>query len=155
MADVNPIPEGYPRLSPYLAVDGAGDAIEFYKDVFAATERIRMGGPEGKVGHAELQFGDSVLMIADEFPDFGNASPKTVGGTPVTISLYVEDVDATHAKALSSGATEIRAPENQFYGDRTGSFEDPWGHKWHIASHIEDVSPDEMAKRAQELDASN
>lgn len=145
---VQPIPEGYPRVSAYLCVDGAAQAIDFYREVFSATERTRMGAPEGKVGHAELQIGDSVIMLADEFPDFGNKSPKTIGGTPVTMSVYVEDVDATFTKAIEAGATEIRPVEDQFYGDRLGVFEDPFGHRWSVASHVEDVSPEEMEKRA-------
>jgi PhnB protein len=153
VANVQPIPEGYPRLSPYLIVDGAAAAIDFYTVVFGAEERMRMGGPPGdspdRVGHAELAIGDSLLMLADEFPEMGAVGPRTVGGTPVTISLYVEDVDATWAKALAAGAKEEREPENQFYGDRVAGFEDPWGHRWHIATHVEDVSPEEMAKAQQ------
>jgi len=145
---VNPIPEGYPRVSPYLGIAGASAAIEFYTDVLGATERMRMAGPNDTIGHAELQFGDSIVMLSDEAPEFGNVSPKTVGGTPVSLSIYVEDVDDTFAKAIAAGATEISAPADQFYGDRTGSFEDPWGHKWHVMTHVEDVSPDEMEKRA-------
>lgn len=151
MADVKPIPDGYPRVTPYLAVDGAEAAIEFYSNVLGATERMRMPGPDGKLGHAELQFGDSVVMLADEFPDMGNLSPKTIGGSPVTISLYVDDVDAVFAAALDAGATSVRPVENQFYGDRTGQFEDPFGHKWSIATHIEDVPPQEMEKRMAQM----
>jgi PhnB protein len=150
MADVKPIPDGYPRVSPSLAIAGAGDAIEFYKDVFGATERMRMGGPDGRIGHAELQIGDSVVMLADEFPDFGSLGPKSVGGTPVTISVYVDDVDATFARALELGATAFRPVENQFYGDRSGTFDDPWGHRWYVATHVEDVPEEEMARRAAE-----
>ena len=150
MSPVKPIPENYPRVMPYLVVDGGADAIEFYTKVLGATERMRMDGPGGKVGHAELQLGDSVIMLADAFPDMGYGSPKTVGGTPVTISVYVEDVDKTFAAALQAGAKELRAVENAFYGDRTGQFEDPFGHRWSVATHVEDVPPDEMAKRAQE-----
>ena len=154
MADVKPIPEGYPRVSPYLVVDDANAAIGYYTEVLGARERMRMGGRPGdspdKVGHAELELGDSLIMLADEFPDVGAVSPRTVGGTPVSISAYVEDVDAVWAKALAAGATAVREPENQFYGDRLGQFEDPWGHRWSIATHVEDVSPDEMAKRAAE-----
>lgn len=150
MAKVKPIPDGYPRVSPSLAVAGAGDAIEFYKDVFGATERMRMGGPDGRIGHAELQIGDSVVMLADEFPDFGALGPKSVGGTPVTISVYVEDVDTTFGRAVELGATVLRPVEDQFYGDRSGQFEDPWGHRWYVATHVEDVPEDEMARRAAE-----
>jgi PhnB protein len=148
MANVKPIPEGYPRVIPYLTVEGAGAAIEFYTKVFGATERVRMPGPEGRIGHAELEIGDSVLMLADSFPEMGNPSPKALGGTPVTVMVYVEDVDATFVRALAAGATEERKVENQFYGDRAGQFADPFGHKWFVATHVEDVPPDEMAKRA-------
>ena len=148
MANVKPIPDGYPRVTPYLYIDGAGAAIDFYGAVLGATERMRMGGPDGKVGHAELQIGDSVIMLADEHPDMGIRGPKTIGGTPVAISVYVEDVDAVFERALKEGATELRAVDNQFYGDRSGQFEDPFGHHWSVATHVEDVPPDEMAKRA-------
>ena len=144
----DPIPQDYPRVSPYLICDGAAAAIDFYSSVLGATERMRMPGPDGKLGHAELQLGNSVIMLADENPDFGAQSPKTVGGTPVTLHTYVEDVDAVFAAALEAGASELRAIENQFYGDRAGAFEDPFGHHWHIATHVEDVSPEEMEKRA-------
>ena len=151
MADVKPIPDGYPRVTPYLIVDGASEAIEFYSKVLGARERMRMGGPDGKVGHAELELGDSIIMLADEHPDMGAHGPMTVGGTPISISVYVEDVDAVFATALEAGATEERPVENQFYGDRTGGFRDPFGHKWHVATHVEDVPPDEMEKRAAEM----
>jgi PhnB protein len=147
---VKPIPDGYPRVSAYLVIDGASDAIDFYKDVFGANERMRMGDPSGKVGHAELAIGDSVVMLADEYPEMDAVGPKTVGGTPVTMSVYVEDVDATFDRAVKAGAKALRPVENQFYGDRSGQFLDPFGHKWSVASHIEDVPPDEMAKRAAE-----
>jgi PhnB protein len=151
MANVKPIPDGYPQVSPYLAVDGAADAIDFYTKVFGARERMRMGAPGGKIGHAELQLGDSMIMLADEFPEMGNRSPKTIGGTPVTISLYVEDVDDAFQRALDEGAKEVRPVENQFYGDRTGQLEDPFGHRWSVATHVEDVPPEEMQKRAAEM----
>lgn len=149
MAQVKPIPEDYSRVSPYLVVDGAGAAIDFYCAVLGATERMRMSGPGGKLMHAELQIGDSVVMLADEWPDMGAQGPKTVGGTPVTLSVYVEDVDATFRRALDAGARALREVADQFYGDRVGSFEDPFGHHWHVATHIEDVSPDEMQRRAE------
>ncbi|MFN2615840.1 MAG: VOC family protein, partial [Thermoleophilaceae bacterium] len=151
MADVKPIPDGYPRVTPYLVVDGGAAAIEFYGKVFGAKERMRMGGPDGKVGHAELELGDSLIMLADEHPDMGARGPKTVGGSPVTIHVYVEDVDAVFDAALGAGATEVRALENQFYGDRSGQFDDPFGHRWSIATHVEDVPPDEMERRAAEV----
>ena len=145
---VKPIPDGYPRVSPYLVVDGAAQAIDFYTQVLGATERMRMGGPDGKIGHAELEFGDSVVMLADEYPDMGYVGPKAVGGTPVTIGVYVEDVDKTFDAAVKAGAKALRPVEDQFYGDRSGQFEDPFGHRWSIQTHIEDVPPDEMEKRA-------
>lgn len=151
MADVNPIPDGYPRISPSLVIDGAGAAIDFYADVLGATVRMRMDGPDHRVGHAELQLGDSVIMVADEFPEMGYLGPKRVGGTPVTLSVYVEDADSVFQKAMSAGATELRPVENQFYGDRSGQFEDPFGHRWSVATHVEDVSEDEMMRRAKEV----
>jgi PhnB protein len=152
MANVKPIPEGYPQVTPYLAVDDANAAIEFYSTVLGARERMRMDAPGGKVGHAELEIGDSLVMLTDEFPDMGAVSPKTVGGTPVTIMVYVDDVDAAWDRALQAGAKPLRQLENQFYGDRTGQFEDPFGHRWSIATHIEDVPPDEMQRRAVEME---
>jgi PhnB protein len=151
MADVKPIPDGYPRVTPYLHVDGAAAAIEFYETVLGAKERMRMPGPDGKLGHAELELGESVIMLADEHPDMGALGPKTVGGTPVTLSVYVEDVDAVFDTALAEGATSIRDVENQFYGDRSGQFEDPFGHRWNVQTHIEDVPPEEMEKRMAEV----
>ena len=150
MADVQPIPDHYPRVTPYLHVDGAAEAIDFYTKVLGASQRgDRMVGPDGKVGHAELGLGDSVIMLADSNPDFGALDPKMVGGTPMTIHVYVEDVDAVQQAALDGGATELRAVETQFYGDRSGRFEDPFGHHWNIASHVEDVPPEEMQERAE------
>lgn len=147
-AMVNPIPDGYPRLTPYLIVDNAAAAIDFYTSVLGATERMRMGGPDGKVGHAELEIGDSLIMLADEHPEMNARGPKTVGGTPVSLHVYVEDADAVFQRAIESGAEALRPVEDQFYGDRLGSFEDPFGHHWNIATHVEDISPDEMSKRA-------
>jgi PhnB protein len=148
MTTVKPIPDDYPRVIPYLSIDGASAAIDFYTKVFAARERVRMPGPDGKIGHAELEIGDSVFMLADTFPDMGGQSPQSLGGTPVTLMVYVEDVDAVFDRAIKAGATEERKVENQFYGDRAGQFADPFGHKWFVASRVEDVPPDEMAKRA-------
>lgn len=145
---VNPIPSDYPRVMPYLSVDDADAAIAFYVRVFGAQERMRMDAPGGKIGHAEIQIGDAVVMLADEFSDMGGKSPRTVGGTPVTVMVYVEDVDACFGRALENGASETRKVEDQFYGDRGGQFQDPFGHQWYVASHIEDVPPEEMAKRA-------
>ena len=150
MADVKPIPDDYPRVIPSLAVDGAAAAIDFYCAVLGATVRMRMDGPDGKFGHAELQLGDSVIMLADEFPEMDHRGPRSVGGTPVTLSVYVEDVDAVFAKAIAAGARELRAVEDQFYGDRSGQLEDPFGHRWNVATHVEDVSEEEMARRARE-----
>ena len=147
---VKPIPDGYPQVTPYLHVDGAAKAIEFYKDVFGATERMQMPAPGGKVGHAEIQIGDSIIMLADEFPEMDIHGPSKFGGTPVMISVYVEDVDAAYQRALDAGATSTRGLENQFYGDRTAQFVDPFGHCWNIATHVEDVPPDEMQRRAAE-----
>lgn len=147
---VKPIPDGYPQLTPYLCVDRAADAIAFYTDVFGATERMRMPAPDGKIGHAELQIGDSVIMLSDEFPEMNVRAPRSIGGTPTTLSLYVEDVDRVVQRAVDRGATLLRPVENQFYGDRSGQIEDPFGHRWGIATHVEDVSPDEMQRRAQQ-----
>lgn len=151
MADVKPIPDAYPQVMPYLHVDGAAEAIAFYEKVFGATERMRMPDPSGKIGHAEVQLGAAVIMLADEFPDMGARGPRSVGGTPVTIAVYVEDVDDVYRRALDAGATSVRELENQFYGDRTAQFEDPFGHRWSISSHVEDVSPEEMQRRAKEM----
>jgi PhnB protein len=148
MVTVKPIPDDYPRVSPYLCVDGADDAIAFYRDVFGASERVRMGGPDGKVGHAELTIGDGLIMLSDAFPEMGIEGPKSIGGTPVTLSVYVEDVDDVFARALKAGATEVRAVADQFYGDRAGQFLDPFGHRWSVASRVENVSAEEMQRRA-------
>ena len=146
----NAIPDDYPRLTPYLCVDGAEAAIAFYTEALGFTERMRMPGPDGRIGHAELELGEAVLMLADEYPDMGIRGPKTIGGTPVTMNLYVEDVDAVFARALEAGATSLRAVEMQFYGDRSGQLEDPFGHRWSLSTHVEDISSEEMAARAQQ-----
>ena len=148
MAKVKAIPEGHNSVSPYLVVNGAARALDFYKNAFGATELMRFDAPGGKIGHAELQIGDSVVMLADTMPEAGNKSPKDIGGTPVGMMVYVADVDATHRLALENGGSELRKPEDQFYGDRAAQFEDPFGHRWFIASHVEDVPPEEMGKRA-------
>ena len=145
------IPDDYPRVSAALCINGAADAIEFYKEVFGATERMRIGAPGDQIGHAELQIGDSVIMLSDEYPDMDVFGPKKFGGTAVTMSVYVEDVDATYEIAAQRGATPLREVQDQFYGDRSGSFEDPWGHRWAVATHIEDVSPEEIDRRAAEM----
>jgi PhnB protein len=147
-AQVKPIPDNYPQVVPYLCVDGASAAIEFYRHVFGATERMRIPEPDGKLGHAELEIGTAVIMLSDEFPNLDVRAPKTIGGTPVTMSLYVDDVDGVFTRAVAAGATALRPVKDEFYGDRTGRFEDPFGHRWSIATHIEDVSPQEMAERA-------
>ena len=144
---VKPIPEGYPHVTPYLIVDGASAAIEFYREVLGATERMRMAAPGDKVGHAELAIGDSLIMLADEHPDMDARSPKAVGGTPVMLHVYVDDADAVFNRAVEAGARALRPVEDKFYGDRTGEFEDPFGHRWSVATHVEDVPPDEMEKR--------
>lgn len=146
-----PIPEGYPKVTPYLNIAGAADAIEFYCEILGATERMRMPGPHGSIGHAELELGGSVIMLADESTEFGNKSPGTLGGTPVSLLVYVEDVDSTYRAAISAGATEIHAVEDKFYGDRAGMFKDPWGHEWTVATHVEDVPEDEMERRMSEM----
>jgi PhnB protein len=145
---VKPIPEGYPRVMPYLIVDGANAAIDFYTSVLGATERMRMAAPEDRVGHAELEIGDSVLMLADEAPEMDARGPRAVGGTPVSLHVYVEDVDSVVERAVQAGAKALRPVEDRFYGDRSGSFEDPFGHRWHVATHVEDVPADEMEERA-------
>ena len=148
MGKVKPIPDGYHKVTPYLIVDGASDAIAWYAKILGATERMRMAGPDDRVGHAELELGDSVIMLADEFPDMGARGPKTIGGSAVGILVYVDDVDAVFEQAVKAGATAREQPEDKFYGDRSGTFEDPFGHVWHVATHVEDVAPDEMTKRA-------
>ncbi|HEY7439354.1 MAG TPA: VOC family protein [Acidimicrobiia bacterium] len=147
MPSIKAIPDGYPQITPYLVVDGASEAIEFYKSVFGFTERMRMPGTEGRVGHAELALGDAMLMLADEYPEMGIRSARSIGGSPVSIVLYVERVDDVVAAALAAGAKEVRPVEDKFYGDRAGQIEDPWGHVWDVMTHIEDVSPEEMGRR--------
>ena len=151
MTEVKPIPDDYPRVSPYLCVDDAAAAIDFLVEVFDATERMRMAMPGGKVGHAEVAIGDSVVMLSDEYPEMDVLGPKTIGGTPVTISVFVEDVDATYAKAVAAGATAERPVETHFYGDRSGMLIDPFGHRWNVSTHVEEVTPDEMARRSAEM----
>lgn len=145
MAKAKPIPKGYHNVTPYLIVRGASRAIDFYKNAFGATERMRMPGPDGKIGHAELQIGDSVIMLADETPQF--KSPDALGGSTNSLHLYVEHVDAVIEKAEKSGAKILRPVADQFYGDRVGTLVDPFGQIWSIGTHIEDVTPEEMKKR--------
>jgi PhnB protein len=148
-----PIPDDYPRVTPYLYVDGASAAIDFYCSVLGASERMRMPGGDGRVGHAELELGDSMIMLADENPDMDVRSPKAFGGTPLSLHVYVEDSDAVFDRAIEAGARALRPVEDQFYGDRSGQFEDPFGHRWNVATHVEDVPPEEMAKRVAEATA--
>ncbi len=143
-----PIPDGYPRVTPYLFVDGAGAAIDFYCSVLGAKERTRMRGPRGEIFHAELEIGDSLVMLGDENPEMDVHGPRAIGGTPTMVHLYVEDVDGVFERAIAAGAKPLRPVQDQFYGDRSGRFEDPFGHRWDIATHIEDVDPEEMKKRA-------
>jgi len=146
---VKAVPEGYNTVTPYLICKGAAAAIDYYTKVFGATELMRHGGPDGTVGHAEIKIGDSVIMLADEFPDLQFLSPKTVGGTAVGMMLYVTDVDAVFERALAAGAREHQPLEDKFYGDRAGTLIDPFGHMWMVATHVEDVSPEEMSRRAE------
>ncbi|MCP4246752.1 MAG: VOC family protein [bacterium] len=151
MAAVNPIPDGFHTISPHIVCQGAAEAIEFYKKAFGAEEVFRMPGPDGKaVMHAELQIGDSRLMLCEEFPDMGAKSPKAIGGTPVTVHLYVADADKIFAQAIEAGATVNMPLTDMFWGDRYGKLSDPFGHQWSVATHKEDLSPDEIAKRQAE-----
>ena len=129
----------------------AGEAVDFYCKILGASERMRMGRPDGGIGHAELDLGGSVIMLADESPEVGTKSPGTLGGTPVSLMVYVEDVDSTYSAALAAGATEIQAVDDKFYGDRSGMFKDPWGHEWTVATHVEDVPVEEMGRRMAEM----
>lgn len=145
---VKPIPEGYHSVTPYLIIKNAAAAIEFYKKAFGATELFRIDQPDGKIGHAEITIGDSPIMLSDEFPEMGHRGPQSLGGSPVSIMLYVDDVDTVVNRATTAGAKLDRPVEDKFYGDRAGSLTDPFGHIWHIGTHKEDVSPEEMEKRA-------
>jgi PhnB protein len=144
-----PIPEGYHSVTPYLAVDDASKAIEWYSKAFGAKERVRMDAPGGKIGHAELEIGDGLVMLSDPFPQASTIPPKELGGTTASVMLYVEDVDAVAKKAVDAGATVTMDVADQFWGDRMGSITDPFGHSWSIATHVEDVPPEEMAERAK------
>jgi PhnB protein len=144
-----PIPEGYHTLTPYLAVDNATQAIEFYKRAFGAKESVRMPGPDGTIGHAELEIGDSKVMLSDPFPQASTRPPKELGGTSGSVFMYVEDVDATVKRAVDAGATVTMEVEDQFWGDRFGTVSDPFGHIWAIATHVEDVAPEEIAERGK------
>lgn len=148
---VKHIPDGYHSVTPYLIVDDAAKAIEFYKTAFGATELFRMDAPNGKIGHAELLLGDSHVMLADEAPEMQARSAKAIGGSPVHLMIYVEDVDKVFQRAISAGAQELRPVKNQFYGDRSGNLKDPFGHSWTIATHVEDVPPEEMERRMKAM----
>ena len=140
-------PDGYHSVTPYLVVRGGTRAIDFYKKAFGATEVVRMDAPGGKIGHAELKIGDSIVMLADENPDMGAKSPESYGGSPVHLMIYVEDCDSVFKRSLDAGGKETRPLKDQFYGDRSGSLTDPFGHGWTIATHTEDLSPEEISKR--------
>jgi PhnB protein len=144
-----PIPEGYHTVTPYLIIRGAAAAIEFYKKAFGAKELFRFPAPDGKIGHAEIKIGDSPIMLADEYPDMGYKGPQTLGGSPVSIMIYVDDVDTMFDRAVAEGAKTREAVADKFYGDRTGTLEDPFGHVWHVSTHKEDVSVEEMERRAK------
>jgi PhnB protein len=144
-----PVPEGYHTLTPYLAVDDAKAAIDFYQRAFGAKERVRMHGPDGMIAHAELEIGDSKVMLADPFPQASTRPPKELGGTSVGVFVYVENVDEVFQQAVDAGATATMEPDDQFWGDRFGSVTDPFGHSWQISTHVEDVPPEEMAERAK------
>lgn len=148
------IPEGYHTVTPYLIIKGCADALEFYKKAFQAEETMRMMTPDGRVGHAEVKIGTSRVMMADEHPEMGALSPQTLGGSAIRMHLYVENADQVVEDALAAGATLKRPVENQFYGDRSGAVEDPWGHHWHVSTHVEDVSEEEMMRRMKELASS-
>ncbi|HEX7288111.1 MAG TPA: VOC family protein [Candidatus Angelobacter sp.] len=151
VSKAKPIPDGYHNITPYLVIKGAAAAIDFYKQAFGAIEVMRMPQPDGRVGHAELKFGDSFVMLADEFPEMNIVGPQTLGNSPVGILHYVDDVDAVFNRAISLGATVNKPLADQFYGDRSGTVIDPFGHKWTIATHKEDVSPEEMERRMAAL----
>ncbi len=148
---VKPIPDGYHTVTPYMIVKDAARAIEFYKKAFGATELVRMAGPDGKVFHAEIKIGNSPIMLADEHPEFLARSPQTIGGSPISICLYVPDVDALASQAVAAGAKVLRPVKDQFYGDRSGTFEDPFGHTWTIATHKEDLSAQEIGRRMEAM----
>lgn len=144
------IPDGYHSVTPYLIVNDAAKAIAFYKKAFGATELMRMETPDGRIGHAEIRIGDSAVMLADEHPKMGYRSPQSLGGAAVSLMVYVERVDDIFKQALTSGAEEVQPIKDQFYGDRSGTLKDPYGHVWTISTHVEDVAPDEMRRRVEQ-----
>ena len=146
---VSPIPEGYHSVTPYLVMKNAAAAIEFYKKAFGAVELFRMPAPDSKIGHAEVKIGNSPIMLADEFPDMGFKGPESLGGTPVSLMIYVDDVNKIYPQAIAAGGKELRPLQDQFYGDRSGTLTDPFGHVWTIGTHVEDVPEGELAKRAE------
>lgn len=148
---VKAIPEGYHSITPYLIIRGASDAIEFYKRAFGATEVMRMPKPDGTIGHAELAIGDSRIMLADEYPEMGYRSPLSIGGAGISIMLYIEKVDEVFKRAIAAGAQELQAVKDQFYGDRSGTLQDPFGHIWTVGTHVEDLTPEEMGRRSEEF----
>jgi PhnB protein len=148
---VKAIPDEYPRVTPYLVVEGAAAAIDFYTKVFGAKERMRMPAPGDKIGHAEIEIGNSMVMLADANPQMGHKSPKALGGSPISLLVYVENADDTVKRAVAAGGKVVRPVENQFYGDRMGGIEDPYGHQWYVATHVEDVSPEEMKRRMEAM----
>jgi PhnB protein len=148
---VKPKPDGHHTVAPYLAIRNAASALEFYKKAFGATETYRLILPDGRLGHGEIRLGDSLIMLSDEFPEFGGKAPESLGGSPVSIHLYVEDVDAFVKRAVAAGARQVKPVADQFYGDRSGQLEDPYGHLWWVATHKEDVTPGEMQKRVRAL----
>jgi PhnB protein len=150
---VKPIPEGYHSLTPYLIIKGAAEALEFYKSAFGAEEVVRMPMPDGRIGHAEIRIGNSMLMIADEMEEMGYRSSQTLNGSPVGFIIYLEDVDKEFQRAIDAGGTVVRPLENKFYGDRMGTLRDPFGYEWSLGTHIEDVSPEEMTRRMDEEQA--
>ena len=150
---VKSIPEGYHSVTPYLIIKGAADAIEFYKKAFGATELFRFPAPDGKIGHAEIKIGDSPIMLADEFAEMGYKGPRALGGSPVSLMIYLEDVDTVFNRAVEAGASVKEAVQDKFYGDRTGTLTDPFGHVWHVSTHKEDVSMEEMEERAKQASA--
>lgn len=144
-------PDGYHSVTPYLIIKGAADAIDFYKRSFGAIELLRMTRPDGKVGHAEIRIGDSTIMLADEHPEMGYRSPQSLGGAGVSLMLYVDRVDEVFNRAVASGAKELQSIKDQFYGDRSGTLQDPFGHTWTVATHLEDIAPEEMRRRAEKF----